>query len=192
MSAPLRRQKIAPDRYLEMEISASAKHEFVDGEIYAMAGASERHNRIAGNAFYAFRSRTAGTACTPYIADMKLRIDATNVFYYPDVMLCCDPTDQDAMFKVAPCVIVEVLSPSTAMTDEREKWAASRHIAGLGYYVLVDSESMRVTWHERVGPDEWQTGTLEVEDVVTISCGGTPFPLSLASLYEGTGLAVSG
>lgn len=170
------------------EESASIKHEYVDGEVYAMVGASERHNRIAGNTFYALRSRSAGTPCTPYVADMRLRIVETNAFYYPDVMLCCDPGDAEPQFKVAPCAIVEVLSPATRVIDEREKLAAYRRIASLRYYILVDSETVGVTYYERVGSTEWQTGRLELDDILNVHCGGQIFSLSLFEFYDGTGL----
>jgi Uma2 family endonuclease len=162
----------------------------LDGEIFARVGERERHNRVAGNAFFAFRSRTPGTACTPYVADMRLRLESSNVFYYPDVMLCCDPADANPRYKTAPCAIVEVLSPSTQSIDEREKLIAYRRIPSLRYYIMVDSESVRAVWHERADDSGWQSGMLERDEILNVRCGGSVYPLSLLDFYGGTGLLV--
>ncbi len=79
--------------YLRREEAASSKHELVGGEIYAMAGASERHNRISGNIFFHLRTATRGKACRAFMADMKLRLAASTTYYYPDAMLVCDTDD---------------------------------------------------------------------------------------------------
>jgi Uma2 family endonuclease len=75
------------------EADSQLKHEYVDGQVYAMAEAGERHNRIAGNAFFQFRSAARGSPCGVFIADMKLRVAEQNSFYYPDVMLTCQADD---------------------------------------------------------------------------------------------------
>lgn len=191
MSAPQRRIHLTPDEYLAREIAAPRKHEYIAGEIYAMAGASERHNRIAGNAFFALRSRTGGSACAAYIADMRLRVESANAFYYPHVMLCCEPTDAHPQYKTSPCAVIEVSSPSTVTIDEREKLVAYKTIPSLRYYLRADSESARVTWHERVDANDWQTGTLEGDEILHLECSDRRFALSLPELYDGTGLLAS-
>jgi Uma2 family endonuclease len=103
-------------------------------------------------------------------------------------MLCCDASDADALFMTSPCAIIEVLSPATRGTDEREKLTAYRRVASLRYYVLVDSEAPAVTWHERIASSEWQAGILGRDEVLYLRCGNEVFPLSLGELYEGTGL----
>ena len=126
MSHAQAHQALSEDAYLSQEARAEIKHEFVSGETYALTGASERHNRIAGNVFYHLRTVTRGKACGVFMADMKLRIAASATYYYPDVMLVCDPADDHPVYKQAPCFIAEVLSPATASTDMREKWQAYR------------------------------------------------------------------
>lgn len=194
---------------LRLEETAAGKHELVGGEIYAMARASERHNRIAGNVFYHLRSATRGKPCRAFMADMKLRLAGGTTYYYPDAMLACDPADDHPLYKQSPCLIAEVLSgvvsasadlqprptpcgwsPATASVDVREKWAAYRALASLRYYLLVDSERL---WAKVFFPDAndaWFEQDLSADDRVDLACDGTRLTLTLDDLYEDTGLLV--
>jgi Uma2 family endonuclease len=172
------------DEYLSMEAEATVKHEYVAGEIYAMAGASERHNRIVGNAFFHIRTATRGKTCGVFMADMKLRLMTQNIFYYPDVMLVCDRDDDHPLYKTAPCILVEVLSSSTATTDKREKWFAYRSLPSLKAYLLVDSEIRRAEYYLREEAGEWQHASLEENDVLNLVCGDIRLALTLDDLYE--------
>ena len=142
MSHAQAHRPLSEDDYLLQEAEAAIKHEFISGETYAMAGASERHNRIAGNVFFHLRNVTRGKPCRAFMADMKLRIAASTTYYYPDAMLVCDPADDHPVYKQTPCLIAEVLSPATASVDLREKWQAYRTLPSLRYYLLVDSERL--------------------------------------------------
>lgn len=175
---------LSPEDYLIQEQAEPVKHEFVDGVVYAMAGAGERHNRVAGNAFFHFRSATRGKTCGAYMADMKLRILADNLFYYPDVMLACDPDDDHPLYKTRPCVIVEVLSPSTAATDRREKWHAYRQLQSLKGYLMADAEVRRAEFYLRDGEGQWQYGRMDEATVFQVACGPVTVALSLDDLYE--------
>lgn len=95
MIASPQQPDMTPGEYLQMEESSSIKHEYIDGQVYVMAGASDPHVTIAGNLFALLRSHVRGSGCRVYIADMKARIESLNRFYYPDVMVTCDPRDQD-------------------------------------------------------------------------------------------------
>lgn len=174
--------------YLRLEESATDKHEFVGGVIYAMAGASERHNRIAGNIFFHLRSASRGKACRAFMADMKLRLAASASYYYPDAMLVCDPADDHPLYKQAPCFIAEVLSPATASVDVREKWAAYRGLASLRYCLLVDAERLWAKVYFRDEHDAWFEQELSADDRVEVACDGTRLTLTLDDLYEDTGL----
>jgi len=184
MSLALQHAFTTDAEYLDQEASASVKHEYVDGEIYVMAGAGERHNRIALNAAYRFRTATRGGPCGVYIADMKLRIAAQNSFYYPDVMLACQPDDDHPLYKTAPCILVEVLYPATAAIDRREKWLAYRNIESLTAYLLVDTEQRHVDYYQRDEAGAWRQGVLEDNEIVSFRCGALTIPLSLDDLYE--------
>jgi Uma2 family endonuclease len=176
--------------YLRLEETATVKHELVGGEIYAMAGASERHNRIAGNIFFHLRSATRGKPCRAFMADMKLRLATSATYYYPDAMLVCDPADDHPIYKQSPCFIAEVLSPATASVDVREKWAAYRGLPGLRYYLLVDSERLWAKVFFRDAHDAWFEQELSADDRIDVACDATRLTLTLDDLYEDTGLLV--
>lgn len=181
---------VAEADYLRLEETATSKHELVGGEIYAMAGASERHNRIALNIAFHLRTATRGKSCRAFMADMKLRLAASSTYYYPDAMLVCDAADDHPLYKQSPCFIAEVLSPATASVDIREKWAAYRGLAGLRYYLLVDSERLWAKVFFRDAQDAWFEQELSTEDRVDVACGDTRLTLTLDDLYEDTGLLV--
>ncbi len=174
--------------YLHLEETATVKHELVGGEMYAMAGASERHNRIAGNIFFHLRSITRGQTCRAFMADMKLRLAASTTYYYPDAMLVCDPADDHPLYKQAPCFIAEVLSPATASIDLREKWAAYRTLASLRYYLMVDSEKLWAKAYFRDDEGHWFEQELSPDDQLDIACDNVRLTLTLDDLYEDTGL----
>jgi len=190
MSQALVHSPIDENDYLRLEETAASKHELVGGEVYAMAGASERYNRIAGNIFFHLRTATRGKPCRAFMADMKLRLAASTTYYYPDAMLVCDAADDHPLYKQSPCFIAEVLSPATASVDVREKWAAYRGLASLRYYLLVDSEQL---WAKVFFRDEHGAGfeqDLSADDRIDVACDGSRLTLTLDDLYEDTGLLV--
>lgn len=154
---------LSVDEYLEAEKSAPVRHEYVAGQIYAMAGASDAHNTIALNFATLLRSGLRSGPCRAYMSDMKVWIEAASVFYYPDVLVTCDPTDNGEYAKLRPSLIIEVTSPSTTVTDHREKLLAYRKIPSLREYVMIAQHEMKVEiyrldargywWLETYGPD---------------------------------------
>ena len=109
MGTPQKR-RLDEREYLEREALAAERHEFVDGVVYAMAGAGERHNRIALNLAVALRVAARGTGCGVYISDIKLRVGHGSSYYYPEVLLSCEPTTPDAVFVEAPCFVAAAYS----------------------------------------------------------------------------------
>lgn len=176
------------DEYLTGEAQASVRHEFVHGAVYAMAGGSANHNRVAGNLYARLLSGADG-ACRPFISDMKLRLDAGNIFYYPDVMLVCDPLDNEAYFKTSPCLVAEVLSPSTESTDRREKWAAYQKLPSLREYLLLAQDRPYVEVYKRVNLRQWSLTVLEAADSLVLSCGN--LSIAVQDLYRGVDFAAS-
>lgn len=189
MGSALKHQRLQADDYLAAEEQATLRHEYIDGEVFAMAGGSERHNRISGNIFFYLRAATRRSDCRAFMADMKLRVAAHNAFYYPDVMLVCDPADQHPIYKNAPCFIAEVMSPGTSAIDQREKLLHYRDLPSLRYYLLVDSEQVyaRLLSRDDAG-DGWLDRVMDAEDVVNLNCGASVITLSLDDFYEDTGL----
>lgn len=177
--APL--QKLSEAEYLAQEANSPVRHELVGGQVYAMAGASVKHNRIAG-ALYA-KLLAEGDSCQAFISDVKLRADDFPTYYYPDVMLVCDPSDADALVKTRPCLLAEVLSPATEAIDRREKLAAYRRLSSLREYLLLSQDEPLIEIYRRLGLAEWVVETLGVEDVLHLEC--LPLEIPVAELYRG-------
>ncbi len=167
--------------YLEMEKTATVRHEYVAGEVYAMVGVSRRHSRIAGNVFRLLAVASAGGSCRVHQSDMKLQIE--DVFYYPDVMVACEDEPEDPYYEDSPCLVVEVVSPSTESTDRREKLAAYKRIPGLKAYLIVDQDRMRVERHFRDEEGVWLRADLVDEGRFSVPC--PEMSLTLAEIYEG-------
>ncbi len=187
MGMALKHESLSEAEYLASEDFAPRKREYVAGEAYAMAGASARHNRISGNVYTRLDAATRGTSCEVFIADMKVKVEAWRAFYYPDVMLVCPQHDDHPLYRTGPCIIVEVLSPSTASIDEREKWLHYRDIPTLRYYLLIDSEARHARIRSREG-DGWLEQTLDAEDIVSLTCDPISTSLCLDDIYERSGL----
>ncbi|MEI8208995.1 MAG: Uma2 family endonuclease [Methylococcales bacterium] len=184
MTALQRLVHLSEQEYLAAELTAELRHEYVDGQLYAMAGASERHNRISLNVGFHLRAAARGGHCGVFVSDMKLKIAWRNAYYYPDVMLVCNAQDKGEYYKQQPCFIAEVLSSSTASIDRREKLLAYQKIPGLRYYLLVSSEQKQVEYFVRDAQDEWQTALLEADETLAIDCDSFHAVLSLADIYE--------
>lgn len=142
--------------FLAWEASQAEKHEFVAGEVFAMVGARQDHVVVAGNIFAGLKQCLRGSLCRAYIADMKLRVETADAFFYPDVMVSCHPNDlKNQSFIEHPTLIVEVLSESTAAYDRGGKFAAYRSLTSLQEYLIVDIDARRVECFRRSGDNEW-------------------------------------
>ena len=141
-NALLRPAPIAIDDYLDSETHCEIKHEYLDGEVVAMGGASARHGLVAGGIYAAALPHARRRRCQLFMADMKVRVEHTDqtYFYYPDLLLACDPQDREPYYRRRPCLIVEVLSPSTERIDRREKLFAYQTIPSLREYLLIDPD----------------------------------------------------
>ena len=179
---------LSEDDYLAGEMLADVRHEFVNGDVYAMAGGSANHNRVAGN-LYARLLSNADQSCSPFIGDMKLRVSAGSAYYYPDVMLVCDASDNEAYFKTSPCMVAEVLSRSTELTDRREKWAAYQKLQSLREYVLLAQDRAYIEVYQRVNLRHWGMTVLGLEDTLVLSCGDISVPVR--DLYQGVNLSIA-
>src|SRR5206468_12167348 len=126
------------------------RHEYLAGQVSGMGGTSATHNLIAGNVFARLRAHLRGRPCRVFISDMKVRLEAVDFFYYPDVLVTCDPEDSVEYFNTRPCLIVEVTSPSTALIDKREKLLAYQILDSLCDYVLIAQDEMKVQVYRRV------------------------------------------
>ncbi|MBD2503242.1 Uma2 family endonuclease [Anabaena azotica] len=175
---------LTPEEYLQLEESSPVKHEYINGYIYAMAGASDPHVTIAGNLFALLRSHVRGSGCRVYIADMKARIESLNRYYYPDVMVTCDQRDQETPnYKRFPRLIVEVLSSSTEAFDRGDKFADYQEIETLQEYVLINTKRQRVECFKRVDNGLWILQSYTEQDKF-FRLNSITFDGAIAELYE--------
>lgn len=168
--------------YLTLENKSPTKYEYVDGEVYAMAGASDAHVTITVNLAALLRSHVRGSNCRIYIADMKVRIEALNRFYYPDVMVTCDDRDRENdNYKCFPKLIIEVLSESTESFDRGDKFADYQTLETLEEYVLINTRHPRVECFHRNKDGLWVLQYYTKDEFMLASLH---FSALLSDLYE--------
>lgn len=174
---------ISPQEYLEGEQTSSIKHEYIQGQVYGMAGASDAHVLIAGNIFALLRNYLRGSGCRTYITDMKAAIEQANIYYYPDVMVTCDERDRSSeYFKRYPCLIAEVLSSKTEAFDRGGKFADYRQVETLQEYVLISQEQVRVESFRRNSEGLWVLYPYQEKDEIHLASVNFSCPIS--ALYE--------
>lgn len=173
---------ISVEDYLAGEKLSQIKHEYVDGIVYAMAGTSDRHNRIAGNFFTSLHGHLAEEPCEPFMESMKVRIDSKS-FYYPDVLVSCEGPEADPYFRNEPQLIVEVTSPSTEQIDRTEKLLAYKQLDSLKEYVIVSQDSVRLDVYRRLADGRWEWELLtELSQELRLESVG--LTLDLAQIYR--------
>lgn len=153
MGLPAHQATFTADDYLAWEPTQLDRHEYLDGEVFAMAGAEDRHVTVSMNIAFALRQHLTGSPCRTYMSDMRLQVAAVNSYFYPDVLVTCSALDAaSSLVKTEPKLIIEVLSPSTAAYDRGLKFGHYRSLPSLQEYVLVDLDS-RTTDCYRLGSD---------------------------------------
>jgi Uma2 family endonuclease len=172
MSTPIARTYLTPGEYINWERKAVTKHEYLDGEIVAMSGASNVHNIITMNTSYQLYDQLLDRNCFVYASDMRVQVQSPVSYFYPDIAVVCgEPRFEDDVFDTLlnPTIIVEVLSPSTAAYDRREKFTRYQQIASLKEYILISQSRMHVEHHLRQ-ESQWQaTEFQKLDDVVPVT-----------------------
>lgn len=174
---------LSVEDYLAGELEGEIRHEYLGGVVYAMAGSSTEHNLIIGNLLTSLRSALRGGSCRIYAIDVKVRLQLAReeIFYYPDLLVTCDPRDTGTYFQSYPKLIIEVLSPSTERTDRREKLINYTQIESLEEYVLVAQDRVEATVFRRT--DNWRPEILrQPEDSLKLLSINSIVPLR--SAYE--------
>lgn len=162
--------KMSGEEYLAWEAEQTEKHDFVNGDVYAMAGAEAGHVTTSGNLYMALRQHLAGSPCRTFIADMKVQAHESASYFYPDVMVTCSDADRASpMIKREPKLIVEVLSPSTAAYDLGEKFAQYRRIASLQELAFIDINSRRCDVYRRATDGLWLLHPFDAGQAVTLA-----------------------
>jgi Uma2 family endonuclease len=169
---------ITEEEYLAGELDGNIKHEYVDGEIYAMAGASKNHQRIAINMTGFFNTQLANTPCEPFSSDLKVKVGSK--YFYPDVMIVCDDDEESEYYTKSPTMIVEVLSRSTRRMDETTKKMAYQTILTLQEYVLIEQDVVDVEVCKR--SEGWISKHYFMGDELTIE--SLNLTLSVEDIYR--------
>jgi Uma2 family endonuclease len=174
----------APEEYLEIEKISPIKHEYIQGQIYAMAGASKAHVLITSNLAFSLKNHLRGTGCLTYSTDMKVRIEKKNIFYYPDIIVTCDERDRilDEDFVRHPNLIIEVLSPKTEAFDRGDKFADYKIINSLTEYVLVSQDRPIVERFYRESSGNWMPYIYRANEEVYLA--SIDFRCAIDRLYE--------
>jgi Uma2 family endonuclease len=177
-------QKMTIEEYLEWEPQQDVRYEYVNGEVFAMTGGTIPHNDIALNVYRALYPHLRSRGCRVNVSDVKLQVSPKSPYYYPDVIVSCDPQDLNARnFIQNPKLIVEVLSPGTSAKDRGEKFTYYLTIPTLQEYILIDSEKFSVERYCRGEGRMWLYYPYTAGDSITLSSIEFEFPIE--QLYEG-------
>jgi Uma2 family endonuclease len=178
--------------YLEYERAAVVKHEYYRGEVFAMSGASNRHNKIFSNLFGDIHYKLKGKNCQPYGSDMRVHIPENTLFTYPDISIFCGDIitlDKEEDSAIGPTVIIELLSPSTKNYDRGQKFKLYRDIPTLKEYVLIDTEAIGVEVFRINNGGYWELEEYKlITDVLIFPT--LQIQILLANMYEGTKVAL--
>jgi len=179
---------ISEEEYLDMEREAETKSEYYDGEIFAMAGASGKHNLIVTNLIFSLESQLRKKPCRVYPSDMRLKIEATGLITYPDVTVVCTKEkfrDNKKDTLLNPDVIIEVLSASTESYDRGKKFRNYRLIASLKEYVMISQHSRRMERYSRKPDQQWVLTEAD-DDNPVIFLEAIGCTLDISEVYEKT------
>jgi len=164
---------ISEEDYLQGELVSEIKHELIDGRVYAMAGASANHDRIAGNVYRKFGDHLKGSPCEPFGSDMKVK--AGGRFFYPDVSVACHFDEAKPYFTDAPVIIVEVLSKATRKLDESLKLLSYINLPSLKEYVLIEQDFVDIQVIRR--SESWLPRHYFLGDDITFEAIGLTLPV---------------
>ncbi len=184
MQSALETTSLSVEDYLSGEQHSPVRHEYIAGVVYAMAGGSDAHNTIALNFVGYLHPHLRGGKCRMFASDVKARLVLSNkeIFYYPDVMVTCDPRDTNALFKKFPKLIIEVLSESTERIDRSEKFWNYTQVETLEEYVLASQDKMEVTIFRRSTGWKPEIHRLPEQELHLASLD---FKIQLKAIYEG-------
>ena len=180
MTLTLKQQSewISEEAYLQNELVSEIKHEYIDGAVYAMAGASKNHQRITANVLGELWTHLKNKPCEPFSSDIKVKVGSK--FFYPDVMVVCKDDSDSAYYTKNPVIIVEVLSKSTRRMDETAKKFAYQTLSTLQEYVLIEQDFVDVEVCRR--SEGWVSQHYFMGDNVTFE--SVDLTLSVADIYE--------
>jgi Uma2 family endonuclease len=181
------KDKISIENYLQMENTGVVKHEYYQGEIFAMSGAKVLHNKISGNFYAMLHAKLKGKKCNPFNSDQRIHIPSNTLFTYPDISIICGEIitlDNDDYNVLNPTVIIEVLSDSTKNYDRGEKFKLYRDIETLKEYILVDSKSIHMEVFRLNENGHWELEEYNASSD-TVSIKAINESILLSEIYDG-------
>jgi len=182
MGQPAHKPTFSAADYLAWEPSQLDRHEYIDGEVFAMAGAEDRHVTVSLNIAMALRQHLGGSPCRTYITDMRVRVASANSYFYPDVLVTCSAGDAARpIFKTEPKLIIEVLSSGTAAYDRGLKFSYYRGLQSLEEYVLIDPETRNTDCYRKGSDGLWVLHPFAKDEPVTLA--SVALTLSAAQLF---------
>ncbi|HLP90946.1 MAG TPA: Uma2 family endonuclease [Nostocaceae cyanobacterium] len=179
---------LTPQEYLEWEEKQEIKHEYINGQVFAMTGGTIPHATIALNLASALKNNLRGSQCRAFMSDAKVAVSENGPFYYPDVVVSCHPKDKNAIkFIQYPCLIIEVLSPTTEAYDRGKKFQSYRQISTLQEYILIDAEKIGVDCFRLNEKGFWELHPYREGEELHLTSIDLHFPISM--IYEDVQLA---
>jgi Uma2 family endonuclease len=173
---------VTADDYLAWEPVQLDRHEYLDGEVFAMAGAEDRHVTVSMNIAFALRQHLSGSPCRTYMSDMRLHVAAANSYFYPDVLVTCSALDQASpRVKTEPKLIIEVLSPSTAAYDRGLKFSHYRSLPSLEEFLLIDLDTRSTDCYRKGADGLWVLHPFARGE--SVSLASVALELSAAQLF---------
>lgn len=180
------------EEYLEQERTSTEKHEYFDGEIFAMSGAGLAHNKIFSNLFIELGIKLKGSKCTPYGSDMRMHIPENTLFSYLDISIYCNGnstsnTDEESL--ILPSVVIEILSPSTKAYHRGNKFKLYRDIPSLKAYLLIDSQTVSIEAFHINENQNWELKEYKTmnDQLKLVSLG---FDVPVAEIYRNVSLII--
>lgn len=177
--------KLTPEDYLAGEQHSPIRHEFINGEIYAMAGESKHHNLITGNLYIVLRNHLRNNpSCRVFIENIKTWIKTVDEerYYYPDLQVSCHASSLKEQHETSPCIIIEILSPSTERYDRADKFYAYRKLPSLQEYLLIAQDTVRVEVYRC--STQWEL-EIYTDMIASVYLESIELKVALAMIYEG-------
>lgn len=178
-------ENMTVQEYLEFERESDAKHEYLNGEVFAMAGASANYNLVTGNTYAALHAQLRKRPCLIFTNDMRVHIPATDLYTYPDIVIVCNAPQYEDKGKdtlLNPTLIIEVLSPSTENYDRGRKFQHYRSLSSLKEYILISQENYHIEHYIRQ-ENKWILTDI-MDATATINLPSTDCTLTMSDIYE--------
>ncbi|RCJ29025.1 hypothetical protein A6770_01120 [Nostoc minutum NIES-26] len=173
---------MSAEEYLVWEPTQEQRYEYWDGEVVAISGGTRNHNRVSGNFFKLLDDALADRSCEVYIVDVKVQVEPGQKYFYPDVVVTCDERDRDPQLIQFPCLIIEVLSPSTEAADRGKKFAKYRQLPTLQEYVLVQVAQPGVEVFRRNEQGKWVLSEYNFDEILRLE--SVDVEIAIADLYR--------